>query len=86
MSAVVQPMPTVITEEKQEPDVISLLLAWGVIEPASHYGIAEAMRCALGMEDQSLERASIEEIRQIVSRSMAPDEKLSDLIVQMREE
>jgi len=46
MSAVVQPMPTVITEEKQEPDVISLLLAWGVIEPASHYGIARSYPAA----------------------------------------
>ena len=86
MSTAVRPMPTVITEEKQKPDVINQLLTWGVIEPASHYGIAEAMCRALGMEDRSLERVPVEEIRQIVARSLAPGEKLSDLIVQMREE
>lgn len=86
MSTTVRPMTTVITEEKQKPDVINQLLTWGVIEPASHYGIAEAMRRGLGMEDRSPRRVSIEEIRQIVAHSMAPDEQLSDLIVQMREE
>ena len=86
MSTTVRLMPTVITEEKQKPDVINQLLAWGVIEPASHYSIAEAICCALGMEDRSPRRVSIKEIRQIVARSLAPGEKLSDLIVQMREE
>lgn len=86
MSTTVRPMTTVITEEKQKPDVINQLLTWGVIEPASHYGITEAIRRALGLDDRSLERVSIEEIRQIVAQSLAPGEKLSDLIVQMREE
>ncbi|MFQ6058178.1 MAG: hypothetical protein ACE5MB_04760 [Anaerolineae bacterium] len=76
----------VADKQIEKLDLMEFLVTCGALEPPGSLKLRELVRQIFGDEIDSTAHRSIEEIRQLLDRYMEPGEKLSDLVIQMREE